>query len=163
MYHSLGIHQRTGYFRAQQLELIYSQYRILKKVFHDSPQSKIDLTILKSAPHAEGIIRSINNSTANLLSQLQQLSLQISSSIQVSFSVHMHSEPSAIKDVQSSNYKGNQQSDGKKRDMVRIKIRMVRVMRTNPVVILGRLKRSLKIKLSFLEILQWTLFNSYFP
>jgi len=39
---------------------------------------------------------------------------------------------------------------GRKRDVVRRKIRMGRVMQTNPVIILGRVKRSPKRKLSFL-------------
>jgi len=46
---------------------------------------------------------------------LQQLSLQIVSSIQASPLVPMPSHPSSINVIQTSNPKGNQQSDGKKK------------------------------------------------
>ena len=65
--------------------------------------------------------------------------------MQVSPSVPMHSQPSSINVVQISNPRGNQQSNEKKKGRDRKKIKMGRVMQINPIIILGRLKMSLKI------------------
>jgi len=63
--------RRAGYFRAQQLELIYSQSRTLQKILPDAPRSKVDLSKLKPDPHTDGIVGSIDANTVNLLNQLQ--------------------------------------------------------------------------------------------
>jgi hypothetical protein len=44
--------------RAQNIELIYSQYGLLYKVFLDASRSILDKTRHKSRPHAGGIISS---------------------------------------------------------------------------------------------------------
>lgn len=51
----------------------------------------------------------------NLLNQLQQLSLQTTSSNHAALSTPSPSQPTSINIVQASNPKGNQQSDGKKK------------------------------------------------
>ena len=69
-------YEEQAIFRAQQLELIYSQFGILQKIFPDAPGSKVDIAKSKPGPHADGIIGSVDTNAMNLLSQLQQLSLQ---------------------------------------------------------------------------------------
>jgi len=101
-------------FRAQQLELIYSQSGILQKYLPDAPGSKVDLAKPKPGPHADGIIGLVDTSTMNLLNQLQQLSLQTASNNQVTSSNPLASQTSLINAVQSKNPKGNQNSNGKK-------------------------------------------------
>ena len=72
--------EEQAIFRAQQLELIYSQSGVLHKYFPDTPHSKLDLSKTKPGPHGDGLIGSIDSGAANLLSQLQQLSIQSASS-----------------------------------------------------------------------------------
>ena len=57
----------------------------------------------------------IDSDTANLLNQLQNFSIQSAYSGQVSSSVSTPSQPLAINVVPTSNPKGNQQIDGKKK------------------------------------------------
>ena len=71
-------------FRAQQLELIYSQSGVLQKLMLDAPRSKLDLAKLKPGPHTDRLVGLIDANTSNLLNQLQQLSLQKASSMQAS-------------------------------------------------------------------------------
>jgi len=80
-------------FRVHQLELIYSQFGILENIFPDAPRSKINLSKPKPSPHVDEIVRLIDNNMNNMLSQLQQLSLQTASSIQASSSMPMTSQP----------------------------------------------------------------------
>ena len=63
--------EEQAIFRAQQLELIYSQSGVLHKYLPNAPCSKLDLSKTKPGPHGDGLIRSINSRAANLLSQLQ--------------------------------------------------------------------------------------------
>jgi hypothetical protein len=63
--------------RAQQIELIYSQYGLLYEILPDSPQSILDKARQNSGPHVDGIVVSAQgNSIDLLLNQLQQLSIQ---------------------------------------------------------------------------------------
>ena len=107
--------EEQAIFRAQQLELIYSQYGILQKYLPDAPGSKVDIAKSKPGPHGEGIIGSVDTNAVNLLSQLQQLSLQTASNNQVTSSTTSSSKPSLINVIQSNNPKGNQNSNGKKK------------------------------------------------
>jgi len=63
--------EEQAILRAQQLELIYSQYEIIEKILPDVPRSKINLAKSKRGPHADVIVGSIDGSMANQLSQLQ--------------------------------------------------------------------------------------------
>lgn len=100
-------------FRAQQLEFIYSQSGVLQKIIPDAPRSKVDISKTKLGLHANGLVGSIDDNTTNLLNQLQQFSLQTASSMHALPSTPMPSQPMSINVVQTSNPKGNQQSEGK--------------------------------------------------
>ena len=63
--------EEQAIFRAQQLELIYSQSGVLHKYFPNAPRSKLDLSKTKPSPHGDGLIGSINSGAASLLTQLQ--------------------------------------------------------------------------------------------
>ena len=106
--------EEQAIFRAQQLELNYSQFGIPQKYLPDAPGSKVDIAKLKPGPHADGIVGSVDTTTVNLLNQLQQLSLQTASNNQVTSSNPPASQTSSINAVQSDNPKGNQNSNGKK-------------------------------------------------
>ena len=47
-------------FRAQQLELIYTQFGILQKILPDAPGTKVDIANSKPSPHVDGIIGSVD-------------------------------------------------------------------------------------------------------
>ena len=74
--------EEQAIFRAQQLELIYSQSGVIHKYFPDAPHSKFDLSKTKPGPHGDGLIGSIDRGAANFLTQLQQLFIQYASSSQ---------------------------------------------------------------------------------
>lgn len=107
--------EEKAIFRAQHLELIYSQFGVLQKILPDTPRSKVDISKPKPDPHADGLVGSIDVITVNLLNQLQQLSLQDASSTQTSSSVSTPSQPMSIKTIQTYNPKGNQQPDRKRK------------------------------------------------
>ena len=48
--------EEQAIFRAQQLELIYSQSGILQKYLPDAPGSKVDIAKSKPGPHTDGIV-----------------------------------------------------------------------------------------------------------
>jgi hypothetical protein len=63
--------------REQQLELIYSQSRLLYEIFIDVPWSILDKAKQKSRPHDYGIAGSAQeNSTHQLSNQLQEFLIQ---------------------------------------------------------------------------------------
>ena len=62
--------EEQAIFRAQQLELIYSQSGVLHKYLPNAPRSKLDLSKTKPGPHGDGLIGSINSGAASLLTQL---------------------------------------------------------------------------------------------
>ena len=63
--------------RAQHLELIYSQFGLLYKVFPDAPRLILDKNTQISRPHADGIVGSAKTNPIDQLSnQLHQLSMQ---------------------------------------------------------------------------------------
>jgi hypothetical protein len=69
--------EEEAIMRAQQTELIYSQFNMLYDIFPDALQSILDKAKKKSRPHADGILGSTQNKYMDLLSnQLQQLSIQ---------------------------------------------------------------------------------------
>lgn len=107
--------EEQAIFRAQQLELIYSLSGMLQKILLDAPRSTVDIAKPKPGPHADGIVGSIDVNAVNLLSQLQQLSIQTASSNQVAPSTPTPSQPSFINTIQASNPKGNQNFDAKKK------------------------------------------------
>jgi hypothetical protein len=63
-------------FRAQQLDLIYSQSGILYKIFSDAHGSSTDPMKSNSRPHVDGIVSSVNNTTTDLVaSQMKQMTI----------------------------------------------------------------------------------------
>ena len=60
--------EEQAIFRAQQLELIYSQSGNVQKYFPDAPRSKVDIAKSKTGPHADGIIGLVDTNAVNLLS-----------------------------------------------------------------------------------------------
>jgi len=81
----------------------------------DAPGSKVDIAKSKLDPHADGIVESVDTNVVNVLSQLQQLSLQTAPNNQVTSSNPLSSQPSLINAIQSDNPKENQNSNGKKK------------------------------------------------
>jgi hypothetical protein len=59
-------------FRAQQLELIYSQSGMLYEIIPDAPRSTLDLTKPKSGPHVDGIVGSSQRKSINMISNQMQ-------------------------------------------------------------------------------------------
>ena len=88
---------------------------MLYKYFPNAPHSKLDLSKTKLGPHGDGLVWSVSSSAASLLSQLQQLSLQSAPSGQAVPADSSPSQSLSINVVQTSDPKGNQQFDGKKK------------------------------------------------
>jgi hypothetical protein len=85
--------------RAQQLKLIYSQSKLLYKIFLDALRSILDKTKQRSGPHADAIVGSMQmNPTDQLSNQLQQLLIQGTTSSQTTSSA---SPPTKTSDVHS--------------------------------------------------------------
>jgi hypothetical protein len=102
--------------RAQQLELIYSQYSLLYEIFPDVPQSILDKAKQNYGPHADGIVGlAQEKSTDQLSNQLQQLSIQQTSTSQTYGSVVPPTQTLDVHSVHSTNLKSNQQPDRKKK------------------------------------------------
>jgi hypothetical protein len=69
--------EKDAIMRAQQLELIYSQFGLLYDILPDVPCSILDKTRQRVGPHADGIVGSTHTKPAEKLTkQLQQLSIQ---------------------------------------------------------------------------------------
>jgi hypothetical protein len=82
----------------------------------DAPRSILDKAKQNSRPHANGIVGSAQGKSTDLLSnQLQQLSIQQTSSSQTSGSVVPPTQMSDVHSVQLMNPKSNQQPEGKKK------------------------------------------------
>jgi hypothetical protein len=102
--------------RAQQLKLIYSQSGLLYEIFPDAPRSILDKAKQKSGPHADGIVGSTQGKSIDMLSnQLQQLSIQQTTTNQTFGSVVPPTQMSDVHSVHSTNPKANQQPEGKKK------------------------------------------------
>ena len=141
--------EEQAIFRAQQLELIYSQSGILQKYLPDAPRSKVDIAKSKPGPHGDGIVGSVDMNAVNLLSQLQQLSLQTTSNNQVTSSTTSSSQPSSINVINMITPKEIKTPMGKRKDEVRKRIRMGRLTQINPKIMLLGVEMSLKRKSSF--------------
>jgi hypothetical protein len=107
--------EEEAIFKAQQLDLIYAQSRMLYEIIPDTPQSNYDPR-QKPGPHADDIIGSTNAKTTDLvMNQLKYLSLnpyvagQATTSSSTTPSVDVHSVQS------SSNPNGDQQPRGNKK------------------------------------------------
>ena len=85
--------------------MIYSQPSVLHKYLPNAPSSKLDLSKTKPGPHGDGLIGSINSGAANLLSQLQQLSLQSAPFGQAVPAKSLPSQSLSVNVVQTSNPK----------------------------------------------------------
>jgi hypothetical protein len=100
-------------FRAQQLDLIYAQSRMLYEIIPDAPRSNYDPR-KKPGPHADGIVGSANAKSTNLLTkQLKDLSLSQLVVGQDLTSSSTLTQSSNVNSIQSSmNPNGNQQLGG---------------------------------------------------
>lgn len=140
--------EEQAIFRAQQLELIYSQSGILQKCFPDALGSKVDMAKSNPGPHADGIIGSVDTNAVNLLSQLQQLSLQTTPNYQVTSSNPPSSQPSSINSIHPTP-KETKIPMGRRKDEVRKIIKMGRLMEIILEIMLVVVETSLKRKSSF--------------
>jgi hypothetical protein len=114
---TLGVfYKQDTIMRAQKLELIYSQSGLLYEIFPDAPHPILDDTRQRVGPHADGIVfSSQTNPAEHLTKQLQQLSIQHTTTNQTTASVAPPTKTSDIHTVQSTNPKATQQLEGKKK------------------------------------------------
>jgi hypothetical protein len=101
--------EEQAIFRAQQLELIYSQSRMLYEIMPNAPRSTLDLEKPKSGPHVDGIVGSSQRKSTDLVSnQMQQLSIQQTVVGPASGSTTPTTQSSDVHTVQSKTQKGPQ-------------------------------------------------------
>jgi hypothetical protein len=102
--------------RAQQFELIYSQSGLLYNILPYAPRSILDKTRQRAGPHADGIVGSTQtNPTEQLTKQLQQLSIQHTTTSQTTALAAPPTKTSEVHTVQSTNPKATQQLEWKKK------------------------------------------------
>jgi hypothetical protein len=102
--------------RAQQFELIYSQFDLLYNILLDVPRSILDKTRQRAGPHADGIVGSTQTKPAEQLTkQLHQLSIQHTMANQTTTLAAPTTKMSEVHTVQSTNPKATQQPEGKKK------------------------------------------------
>jgi len=124
-------------------------------------RTKIDIAKCKLGPHADGIVGLINTNVMNLLSQLQQLSLKIGPTNQVTSSNPSLAQPSSINAIQSSNPKENQNSNGKKEGQGKKKSQDGEADTNKPGNSAGEGGKQSKKKIKFpLQVMQWRPFDS---
>ena len=71
------MNEEEAIIRAQQLNLIYSQSRILYEIIPEAPRPAHDVEKPKPGPHADGVVGSVNSPTVESLSkQIHQLSVK---------------------------------------------------------------------------------------
>ena len=97
-------------FRAQELDLIYAQSRILYEIIPNAPRSSFDPKI-KPGPHADGIVGCTSTKPADsVVKQVIQLSNNQSALGQATDS-SQPTQMTSVLSVQSSDQKGNQQPE----------------------------------------------------
>jgi hypothetical protein len=102
--------------RAQHLELIYSQFGLLYKVFPDAPRLILDKNTQISRPHADGIVGSMQMNLSDQLSnQLQQFSIEQIAASQTTVSGAPPTQTSDVHNVQLTNLKATQQPEKSKK------------------------------------------------
>jgi hypothetical protein len=93
--------EEDAIMRAQQLELIYSQFGLLYEILPNVPQSILDITRQRAGPHADGIVGSAQTKPAEqLMKQLQQLSIQHIATSQTTILVAPPTQTSYVQSVQ---------------------------------------------------------------
>ena len=101
-------------FRAQQLDFIYAQSRLLYEIILNAPRSNFDPKY-KLGPHVDGIVGSANAKPVSLVTnQMNNLSVNQPASRQAMAS-SLPTQMAEVLLVQSSNQKGNQQPGGNKK------------------------------------------------
>ena len=69
--------EEEAILKAQQLELIYSQYGILYEIIPEASRPSHEAEKPKPGPHADGVVGSVNSPTVDSLTkQLHQLSVK---------------------------------------------------------------------------------------
>jgi hypothetical protein len=92
--------EEDAIMRAQQFEIIYSQYSLLYNILSDVPRSILDKTRQRVGPHADGIVGSTQTKPAEQLTkQLQQLSIQHTVAIQTTALVPPPTQTSEVHTV----------------------------------------------------------------
>ena len=56
--------EEEAIIRAQQLDLVYSQSRVLYNILPNAPMTETNLTKFVPGPHADGVVGSVQNTTA---------------------------------------------------------------------------------------------------
>ena len=104
--------EEEAILRAQQLDLIYSQSRILYEIIPDAPRPTHSVEKPKPRPHADGVVGSVKSPTIEYLAKkLHELSMKHSTVEAANVSPSPHN---ANVFAQSSQ-KGNQQPGVKKK------------------------------------------------
>ena len=69
--------EEEAILRAQKLDLIYSQSRILYEIIPDAPRPMHNVEKPKPGPHADGVVGSVKSPTVEYLAkQLHELSIK---------------------------------------------------------------------------------------
>jgi hypothetical protein len=98
--------EEDAIMRAQQFELIYSQFNLLYNILPDVPRSILDKTRQRVGPHADGIVGSAKTKpTEQLTKQLQQLSIQHTAASQTTSLAAPPTKTSEVHTMQSTNPK----------------------------------------------------------
>ena len=106
------MNEEESILRAQQLDLIYSQSRILYEIIPEAPRPTHDAKKPKPKPHANGVVGSINSPTVEYLAkQLHQLSIKHSTAE----AAKAAPSPQNANVFAQTSQKGNQQPGGKKK------------------------------------------------
>ena len=133
------MNEEEAILRAQQMDLIYSQPRILYEIIPEAPRSSHDAENPKPGPHADGVVGSVKYPTVDSLSkQLHELSFKHST---VEAAKAAPSPQNANFFAQSSQ-KGNQQSGGKKK-RVR-KVRETTTRQNTQTMLMGEKKKRIR-------------------
>ena len=109
--------EEEAILRAQQLDLVYSQSRVLYQIFPNAPRAETDPTKPTPGPHADGVIGSTANAVSQVANAMGQLSLHSNglTAHSSSPSAQKSTPPSDILSVQKATTKGGQQPGGKKK------------------------------------------------
>ena len=139
-------------FRAQELNLIYTQSRLLYEIIPNALRSSFDPKV-KPGPHVDGIVGCVSTKpTDSVVKNVSQLSINQFSSGQALAS-SQPTQTASVLLVQSSDQKGNQQPGRNKRRVkiiirVGIGMKMPTLMTRMPEMLGGT--SNLNVRLSFL-------------
>ena len=146
--------EEQAIFRAQELDLIYSQSGLLYEIIPNAPRSSFDPKV-KPRPHADGIVGSASKKlVGSIVKQVAQLYINQSTLGQALAS----SQPAQMANVlamQSFDQKGNQQLGRNRKRVKTIIIRRVGIRMRMPIIMTRTIKMlggtsRINVRLSFL-------------